>query len=92
MTLNFEWDPEKAASNLNNHRVSFEYAARVFLDLNHDDQEDRRDDYDEERRIAIGHVEERLLVVAYTLRGDTIRLISARKATPHEQREYRKNR
>lgn len=92
MDLIFEWDDEKAAANLTKHRVPFEYAARVFLNPAHRDQEDDREDYGEERRIAVGHVDDRLLVVTYTLRGDTIRIISARRATRHEQRDYEETR
>ncbi len=49
---------------------------------------DDRDDYGEARYVIIGMVEERLLYVAYTMRGETIRLISARGAEPHERRQY----
>lgn len=89
MPLSFEWDDEKAASNLHKHGIPFEYAARVFWDARRCDWEDDRKDYGEERRITVGHVDERLLVVTYTERGEqTIRLISARKATLHEQKNH----
>jgi uncharacterized protein len=78
--LEFEWDPAKAASNLHDHRVSFPYAARVFLDPHRQEQLDTRADYGEERWIVLGRVDEWILAVVYTLRGSDIRLISARKA------------
>ena len=84
----FEWDAKKAAQNVAKHGVPFEYAARVFLDTHRLDGQDTRRDYGEERRITIGEVEGRLFVVAYTPRGEVIRLISARKANEREQRQH----
>jgi uncharacterized protein len=49
---------------------------------------DDRDDYGEQRLILFGMVESRLLVVAHTLRGDKVRIISAREAEPNERRKY----
>jgi len=92
MTLNFEWDDEKAASNLTKHGVPFDEAAAVFLDVNRLDRYDGREDYGEDRFLTIGLADEFELVVAYTMRGDTIRIISARKAKRDEQREYWKDR
>jgi len=88
MNLKFEWDPDKAAANLHKHKVPFEYAARVFLDPLRIDGEDAREDYGEERRIAVGYIESRLFVVTYTERGGTIRLISAREANAREQEDH----
>lgn len=90
--MDFEWDALKAALNLRKHRVSFEDAARVFLDPNRIETYDGRDAYGENRRKTVGMVEPALLVVVYTVRGDEgdiIRLISARKADAHERRQYR---
>jgi len=84
----FEWDTKKAAQNVAKHGVPFDYAARVFLDTHRLDSEDTRRDYREERRITMGKTDDRLFVVAYTLRGEVVRLISARKANPREQRQY----
>lgn len=92
MTLSFEWDSEKAAFNLTKHGVPFTEALPVFADVNRLDRYDGREDYDEDRFLTIGLVDDYELAVAYTLRGDTIRIISARKATRHEQRDYWKNR
>lgn len=76
----FEWDPAKAALNLRKHKVSFPYATRVFLDPDRLEKLDSREDYDEDRWVVLGRVDEFMLVVVYTLRGTRIRLISARKA------------
>lgn len=84
--MKFEWDPQKAAANLRKHKVSFEYAARVFLDPLRVDGVDTRENYGEDRWITVGYVEGRLLVVAYTERAGVIRLISARKASVREQK------
>ena len=92
MTLSFEWDDDKAAANLTKHHVAFEDAALVFCDLQRLDRYDGREDYGEDRFLTIGLVGNVELAVAYTVRGDTIRLISARKAERHEQRDYWKDR
>ena len=86
--IEFQWDPAKAASNLQKHGVSFDYAARVFLDQRRQDGMDRRHTYGEERRITIGSIEGRVYVVAYTRRRAAIRLISARKANDRETQKY----
>jgi hypothetical protein len=86
--LEYEWDERKARQNIAKHGVPFEYAARVFLDSHRLDAEDVRRDYGEERRSTLGRIEGRLYVVAYTLRGRIIRLISARKANERERRKY----
>lgn len=87
--MEFEWDPVKDTANLAKHGVRFAQAARVFADPRRLERIDRRRDYDEERRQAIGSVDGRVLLVAYTVRDKRIRLISARKAHDHEERAYR---
>jgi uncharacterized DUF497 family protein len=84
----FEWDDRKAAENSAKHGVSFEAARDVFNDVFAVDRPDDRARYGEERFTIIGMVDGRLLLVAYTMRGDTIRIISARGAEPREQRQY----
>jgi uncharacterized DUF497 family protein len=84
----FEWDEAKAAANLAKHGVSFEQARQAFDDPFAIDFVDDREDYGENRLILLGMVENRLLVVAHTLRGDKVRIISAREAEPHERRQY----
>ena len=86
--LEFEWDPAKAASNLRDHRISFPYATRVFLDPHRQERLDTREEYDEERWVVLGWVDEWILVVVYTLRGSNIRLISARKADRNDYEVY----
>lgn len=86
--MEFEWDRNKAGSNFRTHRVRFEYATRVFDDSFRIEREDRSEGYGEQRFQVIGMVENRLLFVVYTDRDDVIRLISARKAMPHERRQY----
>jgi uncharacterized DUF497 family protein len=94
MAVRFDWDPRKAASNLAKHGVSFETAQEAFKDTRAYVEIDDRHDYDEERFIRIAMVGVRYLFVSYTesmaaLGGDEIiRIISARKATPHERRTY----
>jgi uncharacterized protein len=86
--MEFEFDPAKAAGNLRKHGVSFADAEGVFTDpltLHRTDP----DAEGEERFVALGAGSAgSLLVVVYTLRGDSIRLISARRATPAERRSY----
>ena len=84
----FEWDDAKAASNERDHGISFEVARGAFKDAFSIERVDRRHDDNEERFALLGMVEGRLLSVAYTLRGERIRVISARLAEPHERRRY----
>jgi len=84
----FEWDDRKAAANYAKHGVSFDAARDVFKDPFAIERLDDRADYGEERYAIIGMVDERLLFVVYTMRGEVIRIISARGAEPIEQREY----
>jgi uncharacterized DUF497 family protein len=82
-----EWDAEKAADNLEKHGIDFAEAATVLEDeraLTVDD-----DDPDEERFVTLGmDALGRLLVVVYTWRDEDVRIISARRATPAERRQY----
>ena len=90
--LRFEWDQNKAAQNRAKHRVSFEEAVTVLGDLLGRITDDPRHSEGEERYILLGLSErQRLLAVMFTERGDAIRLISARKATRHERRDYEEN-
>lgn len=93
MTIQFEWDSDKAASNRKKHGVSFELATKVFDDPYAFFSQDRVVD-GEERWQCIGHVGlYTLVLVAYTYRGledgdEIVRIISARLATTHERRRY----
>jgi uncharacterized DUF497 family protein len=85
----FEWDDEKAEANIVNHRVTFFEAATVFCDPLSVIYDDDEHSGDERRYLTIGRsASERLLIVCYTERGDVVRLISARAATPKEVRDY----
>jgi len=86
--MRFQFDPKKAATNLKKHNVSFTDAEGVFLDPLAIHREDP-DTEDEERFIAVGMgIAGGILVVVYTLRDDEIRLISARRATRKEVKDY----
>lgn len=87
----YEWDPAKAAANLAKHGVDFADAVGVF----EDDRAITIDDNstDEARFKTLGSdFLSRVLVVAYTYRGDRIRLISARKATARQRDLYERKR
>ena len=89
MALEFEWDAAKAASNEAKHGVSFREAASAFADPLGRIVEDPRHSVGEARFVLLGFSErQRLLAVMFTERGETVRLISARRATRHEQRTY----
>jgi len=86
--VTFEWDPRKAASNLRRHGVAFSEAVRVFSDplaRIFDDELVQS----ELREVIVGHsTRNRLLIVCFTQRDDAIRIISARKATRNERKDY----
>ncbi len=85
--MSYEWDPNKAIINIEKHGIDFADAVTVFDDLNAVTIDDP--DYDEQRFITIAmDAFGRILVVTYTWRGDIIRLISARKATKRERKQY----
>ena len=86
--LLFEWDEDKAAANIRKHGISFETAGRVFQDDSLIEIFDSLHSDDENRMLAIGLVDE-IVSVVYTERHEqTIRLISARKATKKERSMY----
>ena len=89
MGLRFEWDPDKAASNLHKHDVSFLEAATVFGDPLGGIIDDPNHSTTEARLIIIGMSEKfRLLVVVFTEESGTIRIVSARQATKGERHQY----
>jgi uncharacterized DUF497 family protein len=88
MPTGFAWDDEKAARNIRDHGVTFEQAAAAFRDRFAVEWMDEREDYGEERRILLGMIGGQLLYVVYTERGPNLRIISARRATRHEQDLY----
>ena len=86
----FEWDSQKDKINRKKHHIDFETASRVFDDEFRIEIYDAKHSGSEDRFIAIGMVNEILTVVfvAYTMRNQFIRIISARKATEAERSEY----
>jgi uncharacterized protein len=89
--MEFHWDSKKAKSNLRKHRVSFEEAVLVFSDILSFTYNDEAHSQAERRYATLGiSAGGRLLVVAHTMRGEQVRIISAREATPRERRWYEK--
>ncbi len=89
MALVFEWDPNKARSNLAKHGVSFDEASTAFRDALSITIGDPLHSEYEDRFVLIGaSCRNRLLVVVHTERGDRIRIISARVATRQERIRY----
>src|ERR687888_919050 len=89
----FEWDPRKAEANAAKHGVSFDNAVTIFLDANGLDGPDLQHSAAEVRFRRLGRAADgRVLMVAYTLRrsgdAETIRLISARRASRRERAAY----
>jgi uncharacterized DUF497 family protein len=85
----FEWDPVKAASNLEKHGVSFTEAATVFFDPLSLTVPDPEHSVSEQRLVITGFsYQQRQLVVIHSDRGDRIRIVSARLATPAERKKY----
>lgn len=88
MNVEFEWDEAKAESNLRKHGVTFVDALHVFDDAFAVYCFDVDANYGEQRTIVVGMVNRVLLTVVYTERNERTRIISARRATKHEQRGY----
>lgn len=92
MSLRVEWSPDKAERNLRKHGVSFEEAAAVFADPLSATLADPDHSAAEERLLLLGKSSAgRYLIVSFTERGETIRLISARPMTPRERRSYERS-
>ena len=93
-TYEFEWDPSKARENLKKHRITFERAATIFLDPDALSEFDEDESREEDRWITLGLDRTGVLLVAcHTYRKETetsarIRLISARKPTKNEAKNY----
>ena len=93
MSLCFEWDRRKAASNLRKHGVSFDEARTVFHDPLSRIFDDEDHSSDEAREIIVGHsATMRLLLVSFVERAENvIRIISARPTTTRERDDYEEN-
>jgi len=84
-----EWDDDKAATNLKKHGVAFEEAASVFRDKFAKTVFDPNHSFDEARWITIGYSNfGRLLFVCHAERNESIRIISARRATKQETKKH----
>ncbi len=83
----FEWDEQKRGTNLDKHSIDFADATRMFDGPILERRDDRRN-YGETRVIALGRIEGIVLSVIYTIRGEAIRLISARRASRDEREAY----
>jgi len=86
-TVAFEWDPKKSATNVRKHGIEFADAVSALEDpgvLN------MQEDHEEEERWAALGMDAfgRILLVIYTLRDESFRMISARTATPNERQQY----
>ena len=87
--MRFTWDPNKAASNQRDHDVTFEAASTIFGDPLASTIPDPDHSVGEERLLTMGQSnEDQLLVVSHTEEGDNIHIISARRATSHERKDY----
>ena len=90
--LLFEWDPNKGKENLEIHGVSFDEAGTAFRDTLSLAIYDPLHSEEEDRFVLLGNsYKDRLLVVVHTVRGANIRLISARKASKKERKQYEEN-
>lgn len=88
LSSEFEWDPHKSERCFNERGVDFAYATAVFRDLMPLVYLDERFVYGEQRYQIIGMIEHRVFVVAFTIRDNRIRIISARKANQREKKLY----
>jgi len=87
--VTYEWDPGKAQANVKKHRVTFEEAVSVFLDLSALTFWDPDHSEGEDREITIGRsARHRVLLIAHAPRDGRVGIISARKATGKEQKQY----
>jgi len=85
--MDFEWDSAKNNSNTAKHGIDFEFAKEIFSGI-WLSKPDLRKDYGEDRFLAIGVLEEFVLLAVYTIREQKIRLISVRRANTEERRIY----
>lgn len=87
MARAYEWDEAKNRQNIAKHGIDFADARRIFqrpILVRRDD----RQDYREDRWIALGELDGVVVVMVFTRRGDRVRIISVRKANRHEDKVY----
>jgi len=85
--MEFEWDEAKRLANLDKHGIDFIDVPEVF-DGDIITVEDSRYSYGEQRFVTFGVLQGRVVAVVHTDRGESVRIVSARKATKNEQRTY----
>jgi uncharacterized DUF497 family protein len=88
LAMDFEWDEQKSERTRKERGFGFDVAARIFEGPTFEFPDERRD-YGELRMVALGAVEEEVLVVVYTDRSDVRRIISARRANRKERKLWR---
>ncbi len=88
--MQFEWNINKAETNLKKHKISFVEAETVFGDPLAKIFDDKEHSFEENREIIVGHsTQNRLLIISFTEReNDTVRIVSARLTTPQEREDY----
>ena len=86
--MEFEWDEAKSDACFVQRGFDFAYVLRAFFDPDRLIRKDLRWDYGEDRYQLLGAIEGRVFFVVYTARGSVIRIISARKASQREVRDY----
>jgi uncharacterized DUF497 family protein len=83
--MDFEWDDRKKQANIEKHGIDFEFAKEIFSGI-WIAKQDNRQYYGEDRFLALGLLDEFVLLVVYTKRFQKMRLISARRANAQERR------
>jgi uncharacterized protein len=83
----FAWDETKRRANLKKHGIDFVDAEKIFSGVTLT-AEDTREAYGERRFLTLGLLDDQVVSVTHTERGNDIRIISIRKATKHETRYY----
>lgn len=87
--MNFEWDEDKNRANIRKHGFDFNDAWEIFDNFLLDEP-DTRQYYGEQRWSGIGLLGNRIVVLIYTQRGNSIRIICLRKAAKHERKKFEK--
>ena len=85
--MKFEWDENKRLSNLRKHKIDFVDAEKIFYGTTITIEDDR-ESYGEQRFVTFGNLQGCVVAVVHTETDETIRIISMRKATKHEERGY----
>jgi len=86
--MEFEWDQDKSDACFTERGFDFAYVLQAFMDMGRLIRKDSRWDYGEDRYQLLGAVDGRMFFVVYTIRGTTLRIISARKANQREVNDY----